>query len=76
MRQLVNDVAAETLQVENGLPLGIGVSTYPARTVRVLDGDMIVLYLDGLIEAENPGPRGIRSGGTANLLFFCSHHSR
>ncbi len=38
-----------------GLPLGISpAETYPERTVRLVPGDQLVLYTDGVTEAQGP----------------------
>jgi sigma-B regulation protein RsbU (phosphoserine phosphatase) len=41
------------LETENGLPLGIGPSSFPESTVRVAPGDTVLFYSDGLLEATN-----------------------
>jgi sigma-B regulation protein RsbU (phosphoserine phosphatase) len=41
------------LELENGLPLGLGVSTYPERTISLSPDTHVLLYSDGITEAEN-----------------------
>jgi phosphoserine phosphatase RsbU/P len=40
------------LCLENGLPLGLGVSTYPECTVHLPAGTHVLLYTDGITEAS------------------------
>jgi sigma-B regulation protein RsbU (phosphoserine phosphatase) len=39
--------------VETGLPLGLGVSSYPEHTVKLEPGTQLLLYSDGITEAMN-----------------------
>jgi sigma-B regulation protein RsbU (phosphoserine phosphatase) len=41
------------LELETGLPLGLGVSSYPERTIKLSAGTHVLLYTDGITEAEN-----------------------
>ena len=41
------------LDVDTGLPLGLGLSAYPERTVDLSPGTHVLLYSDGITEAEN-----------------------
>ena len=41
------------LDLDTGLPLGLGVSAYPERTVSMSPGTHVLLYTDGITEAEN-----------------------
>jgi len=41
------------LETCNGLPLGIGPSSFPESTVRVAPGDTILFYSGGLLEATD-----------------------
>jgi sigma-B regulation protein RsbU (phosphoserine phosphatase) len=50
---LVINSEASFLEVETGLPLGLGPSSYPERTVHLAQGTRILLYTDGITEADN-----------------------
>jgi len=41
------------LDLETGLPLGLASSTYPERTISLSAGTHVLLYTDGITEAEN-----------------------
>jgi len=41
------------LDVDTGLPLGLGLSAYPERTVDLSPGTHVLMYSDGITEAEN-----------------------
>jgi sigma-B regulation protein RsbU (phosphoserine phosphatase) len=41
------------LELETGLPLGLGPSSYPERTINLAPGTHVLLYTDGITEAEN-----------------------
>ncbi len=41
------------LEMETGLPLGLGPSSYPEQTVRLTEGTHVLLYTDGITEADN-----------------------
>jgi sigma-B regulation protein RsbU (phosphoserine phosphatase) len=41
------------LELETGLPLGLGPSSYPERTVTISQGTHVLLYTDGITEADN-----------------------
>jgi sigma-B regulation protein RsbU (phosphoserine phosphatase) len=41
------------VEMETGLPLGLGVSSYPEHTVKLDSGAQMLLYTDGVIEAMN-----------------------
>jgi sigma-B regulation protein RsbU (phosphoserine phosphatase) len=41
------------VEVDPGLPLGLGVSSYPEYTVRLEPGARLLLYTDGITEAMN-----------------------
>jgi sigma-B regulation protein RsbU (phosphoserine phosphatase) len=53
LRPLLINHECSFLDVDTGLPLGLGVSSYPERTVFVSPGTHILLYTDGITEAEN-----------------------
>ena len=57
------------LELETGLPLGLGISTYPERTINLSSGTHVLLYTDGITEAENAD----EEYGPARLL---QHFSR
>ena len=50
---LINGHAA-FMGLDNGLPLGLGVSTYPECTVQLAPGTNVLLYTDGITEAATP----------------------
>ena len=41
------------LDVETGLPLGLGASVYPEHTLKLKPGNQLLLYTDGITEAMN-----------------------
>jgi sigma-B regulation protein RsbU (phosphoserine phosphatase) len=43
------------LEVETGMPLGLGVSTYPEYTLALRPGTQLLFYTDGITEAMNTG---------------------
>jgi sigma-B regulation protein RsbU (phosphoserine phosphatase) len=49
---LINDETS-FLEVDTGLPLGLGASSYPEHTVRMKPGTQLLFYTDGITEAEN-----------------------
>jgi len=56
------------------LPLGMfATSTYSSREDRLQAGDSILIYSDGLSEAQNP--RGAEYGEARLKAFVCEHHS-
>jgi phosphoserine phosphatase RsbU/P len=44
---------ASFLELETGLPLGLGVSSYPQFTVKLSPGTQLLLYTDGITEATD-----------------------
>jgi sigma-B regulation protein RsbU (phosphoserine phosphatase) len=54
------------LEVDTGLPLGLAPSPYPERTVALTADTHILLYTDGITEAENES--GAEAFGEARLL--------
>ena len=49
----IHDGAAELIDAESGLPLGLGHTSYRDRTVELKRGAKLLLYSDGISEAEN-----------------------
>jgi sigma-B regulation protein RsbU (phosphoserine phosphatase) len=41
------------LDVDTGLPLGLGASVYPEHTLKLVPGHQLLLYTDGITEAMN-----------------------
>ncbi len=53
---------AEVLEVDPGLPLGVGGGTFVEQTVRLAPGSLVLLYTDGLVESRTaPLEEGIAS---------------
>lgn len=50
---LIIDHEMSYLEIETGLPLGLGVSSYPERTISLSPGTHVLLYTDGITEAED-----------------------
>lgn len=50
---LVINHESSFLELETGLPLGLGPSSYPERTVTISQGTHVLLYTDGITEADN-----------------------
>lgn len=53
-RPLIKNTDCAFLDLDTGLPLGLGVSTYPETTVDMQPGTQLLLYTDGITEAMNP----------------------
>jgi phosphoserine phosphatase RsbU/P len=53
LRPLLIDCCGSFLDVEPGLPLGLGPSSYPETTLRLEPGTRLLLYTDGITEATN-----------------------
>ena len=52
-RPLIINRQNSFLDLETGLPLGLGHSAYPERTIALSPGTHVLLYTDGITEAEN-----------------------
>jgi sigma-B regulation protein RsbU (phosphoserine phosphatase) len=53
LRPLLIDGTCSFLDVETGLPLGLGPSSYPERTLSLDPGMQLLFYTDGITEAMN-----------------------
>jgi phosphoserine phosphatase RsbU/P len=53
LRPLLMDTTCSFLDVETGLPLGLGLSAYPERTLFLNPGTQLLFYTDGITEAMN-----------------------
>jgi phosphoserine phosphatase RsbU/P len=53
LRPLLMDTTCSFLDVETGMPLGLGVSVYPECTVSLNPGTQLLFYTDGITEAMN-----------------------
>jgi phosphoserine phosphatase RsbU/P len=53
LRPLLIDCCGSFLDVDPGLPLGLGPSSYPETTLRLEPGTRLLLYTDGITEATN-----------------------
>jgi sigma-B regulation protein RsbU (phosphoserine phosphatase) len=51
---LVTDTSAQFLDVERGIPLGLGPGDFSEVEVKLPIGSRLVFYSDGITEAENP----------------------
>jgi len=51
MRPLMINHRCEFLDLDTGLPLGLGASTYPERTITLGPGTKLLFYTDGITEA-------------------------
>ena len=51
---LITDKSAEFLDVERGIPLGLGPGNFSEVEVQLPMGSRLVFYSDGITEAENP----------------------
>lgn len=52
-RPMVKNGECAFLDLDTGLPLGLGVSVYPETTVEMHPGMQVLLYTDGITEAMN-----------------------
>jgi sigma-B regulation protein RsbU (phosphoserine phosphatase) len=50
---LVINHESSFLELETGLPLGLALSSYPERKVTISEGTHVLLYTDGITEADN-----------------------
>jgi len=50
----LDDAEARFLDVERGLPLGVGCGDYSETQVVLTDGSRLIFYSDGITEAVNP----------------------
>ncbi len=53
LRPLLMDATCSFLDVETGMPLGLGLSVYPERTITLNPGTQLLFYTDGITEAMN-----------------------
>src|SRR5262249_9629485 len=59
-----------------GIALGMfEKSTYEAGNTSVGSRDLLILYSDGITEAENPGGQPLEEGGLARFLAAHAHES-
>lgn len=65
LRPLLINHTCTFLDVDTGLPLGLGASVYPERMIKLESGTQLLLYTDGITEAMN---RGDEEYGPARLL--------
>lgn len=52
-RPLLINGSCSFVEVDTGLPLGLGTSSYPEHTVKLDPGTRLLLYTDGITEAVN-----------------------
>ena len=52
-RPLLVNHQCSFVEMDSGLPLGLGASSYPEHTVKLLPGTQLLLYTDGITEAMN-----------------------
>jgi sigma-B regulation protein RsbU (phosphoserine phosphatase) len=53
LRPLLINGGTSFLEVDTGLPLGLGASSYPEYTIGMKPGTQLLFYTDGITEAEN-----------------------
>jgi phosphoserine phosphatase RsbU/P len=53
LRPLLIDGQCSFLDVDTGLPLGLGASSYPEYAVKLTPGTQLLFYTDGITEATN-----------------------
>jgi sigma-B regulation protein RsbU (phosphoserine phosphatase) len=53
LRPLLINGECSFLEVDTGLPLGLGASSYPEHTVHLKSGTRLLFYTDGITEATN-----------------------
>jgi sigma-B regulation protein RsbU (phosphoserine phosphatase) len=53
LRPLLMETMCSFLDVETGMPLGLGVSVYPECTITLNPGTRLLFYTDGITEAMN-----------------------
>jgi phosphoserine phosphatase RsbU/P len=65
LRPLLINGKCEFLPLDTGLPLGLAASSYPEYTVHLKPGSKVLLYSDGITEAQN---RDEEEFGPARLI--------
>jgi sigma-B regulation protein RsbU (phosphoserine phosphatase) len=53
LRPLLINHHCSLLELDTGLPLGLGMSSYPQRTITLAPGTKLLFYTDGITEAMN-----------------------
>lgn len=53
LRPLLINHECSFLELDGGLPLGLGASSYPQRTIALAPGSQLLFYTDGITEAMN-----------------------
>ncbi len=53
LRPLLINGETSFLEVDTGLPLGLGASSYPEHRIQMKPGTQLLFYTDGITEAEN-----------------------
>jgi sigma-B regulation protein RsbU (phosphoserine phosphatase) len=53
LRPLLMNGTSRFLEVDTGLPLGLGISSYPQHTVTLAQDTRLLLYTDGITEAAD-----------------------
>jgi sigma-B regulation protein RsbU (phosphoserine phosphatase) len=68
LRPLLIDGSCSFVEVETGMPLGLGISAYPEYTMELRPGAKLLFYTDGITEAMNTG--GEEYGATRLVEHF------
>jgi len=55
LRPLLINGECSFVEVDTGLPLGLGASSYPEHRIQMKPGTRLLFYTDGITEAENAG---------------------
>jgi sigma-B regulation protein RsbU (phosphoserine phosphatase) len=53
LRPLLINGTCSFLEIDTGLPLGLGASSYPEHKITMKPGTRLLFYTDGITEAEN-----------------------
>ena len=70
LRPLLINGECAFLDVDTGLPLGLGASSYPEYKIKLDSGTKLLFYTDGITEATNPDEEEY---GPVRLLEHCLH---
>jgi sigma-B regulation protein RsbU (phosphoserine phosphatase) len=62
LRPLIINHEISFLDLDTGLPLGLGASAYPEQTIELSPGTHVLLYTDGITEADNGADEEYGSG--------------
>ena len=66
---LISGISAQFLDVERGIPLGLGASEFSEVEVKLPLGSRLVFYSDGITEAGNPADEEYGCGASSGTFL-------